>query len=273
MGNFIGMVYATLKNEGVDTKGMSTDDAVKKYNELQEKSGGKSGEKEPTPAEQKRMEEKGIEEDKSYTLSESDKNIVDDAIYWAKKKGNASVRTVFEQIDEDAKGFRGDAYKDMAITNYIKQQLGDPMDAEEKRLKEKYGEDAVERSSFGGGFVIKEKENKDIGIRDDIDYDNVTYPKGTSKEYTMMVNDKYRNAIYRLKGAGIDIKDFKYKPAKEGGIITNTAGIMQKYIFEPFNKKYPKGNNSAWEREYKPLYDAIEAVDDKVYNDWWILNK
>jgi len=55
MANFIGLVYATLKNEGVDTKGMSTDEAVKKYNELQKKSGGKAGEKEGTPAENKKM--------------------------------------------------------------------------------------------------------------------------------------------------------------------------------------------------------------------------
>lgn len=29
MSNFIGMVFASLKNEGIDTKGMSTDEAVK----------------------------------------------------------------------------------------------------------------------------------------------------------------------------------------------------------------------------------------------------
>ncbi len=34
MANFIGLVYATLKQEGIDTKGMSTDEAVAKYNEL-----------------------------------------------------------------------------------------------------------------------------------------------------------------------------------------------------------------------------------------------
>lgn len=55
MSNFIGMVFATLKNEGIDTKGMSTDEAVKKYNELQEKSGGKAGADQPTPAENKRI--------------------------------------------------------------------------------------------------------------------------------------------------------------------------------------------------------------------------
>ena len=55
MANFIGLVYATLKQEGIDTTGMSTDEAVAKYNELQEKSGGKSGEKEPTPAENRKL--------------------------------------------------------------------------------------------------------------------------------------------------------------------------------------------------------------------------
>ena len=61
MANFIGLVYATLKNEGVDTKGMSADEAVAKYNELQKKSGGKGGENEGTPAEQKRLREIGVD--------------------------------------------------------------------------------------------------------------------------------------------------------------------------------------------------------------------
>lgn len=67
MSNFIGLVYATLKNEGVDTKNMSTDEAIKKYNELQEKSGGKAGEKEATPAENKRMERMGIDDKSTKT--------------------------------------------------------------------------------------------------------------------------------------------------------------------------------------------------------------
>lgn len=60
MANFIGLVYATLKNEGIDIKDMNTDEAVAKYNELQEKTGGKSGEKEATPAENRRLEQKNI---------------------------------------------------------------------------------------------------------------------------------------------------------------------------------------------------------------------
>lgn len=72
MANFIGMVFATLQKEGVDTKGMSTDEAVKKFNELKGKNGGgKEGgdkkapsqdKKELTPNESKRLQELGVEE-------------------------------------------------------------------------------------------------------------------------------------------------------------------------------------------------------------------
>lgn len=68
MANFIGLVYATLKAEGIDTSGMSTDEAVAKYNELQMQGGGKAGENEGTPAENRKLEEKG------YTFKKNTKN-------------------------------------------------------------------------------------------------------------------------------------------------------------------------------------------------------
>lgn len=34
MANFIGLVFGTLKKEGIDTKNMSVDDAIAKYNEI-----------------------------------------------------------------------------------------------------------------------------------------------------------------------------------------------------------------------------------------------
>ena len=37
MANFIGLVFGTLKKEGVDTKNMSVDDAIAKYNEITSK--------------------------------------------------------------------------------------------------------------------------------------------------------------------------------------------------------------------------------------------
>lgn len=71
MANFIKLVYATLKNEGIDTKDMDTDEAVEKFKELQKKNGGKVGEKEGTPAEQKRLQELGIESKEERDLKQN----------------------------------------------------------------------------------------------------------------------------------------------------------------------------------------------------------
>ena len=38
MANFIGLVFGTLKKEGIDTKNMSVDDAIAKYNEISKSS-------------------------------------------------------------------------------------------------------------------------------------------------------------------------------------------------------------------------------------------
>lgn len=177
MANFIGMVFATLQKEGVDTKGMSTDEAVKKFNELKGKNGG------------------------------------------GKDGGDKKAQS------QDKKGLTPN---------------------ESKRLKQ-------------------------LGI-DDIDYDNVKYPRGTSKEYTEKVNKNYEKALPILSKLGITPDDFGGKKSKEGGFEDNTEEIMNKYVFKPFRQKYPKGNNAAWEKEYQPIYDAIEAVGDKHYNDFYIRN-
>lgn len=39
MANFIGMVYGTLKAKGIDTSGMSVDEAIEKFNELNKNDG------------------------------------------------------------------------------------------------------------------------------------------------------------------------------------------------------------------------------------------
>lgn len=173
MSNFIGMVFASLKNEGIDTKGMSTDEAVKKYNELQKKTGGKAGANQPTPAENRK--------------------------YGTNNKRSFNYRTT-----------------------------------------------------------------------GDIDYQNIKYPQGTSKEYTFKVNEKYEKAMPLLEAMGVKESDFGGQPSKEGGFEDNTKELLDKYVFEPFNKRYPKGNNEMWKNHYQPIYDAIEAVADKHYNDYWI---
>ena len=100
--------------------------------------------------------------------------------------------------------------------------------------------------------------------------DKIGYPKGTSKEYTDEVNESYNKALPVLEKAGIKLEEFKGETNKQGGFDTNAKEIMDKYVFNPFREKYPSGNNDAWNKEYKPLYDAIESVLDKQYNDWYI---
>lgn len=58
MSNFIGMVFATLKKEGIDTSKMDTSEAIAKYNEIQG-NGGSSAKGEETPKAEKKTETKG----------------------------------------------------------------------------------------------------------------------------------------------------------------------------------------------------------------------
>lgn len=74
MANFIALVYATLKNEGVDTSKMSQEEAIKKFKELQKQSGVSSGEKEATPAESRKVKEISKNNSKIKT-EENDENI------------------------------------------------------------------------------------------------------------------------------------------------------------------------------------------------------
>ena len=141
--------------------------------------------------------------------------------------------------------------------------------------------DLIEEKKFSGAKDMKkyidnrENKNKPDGKDDNqsIDYKNIEYPKGTSKGYTMVVNKKYEQALPILEKAGIKLSDFGGKANEFGGFDDNSREIMDKYVFEPFDKKYPKGNNEAWEKDFQPLYDAIESVFDKNYNDWYIKNQ
>lgn len=61
MSNFIGMVFATLKKEGIDTSKMDTSEAIAKYNEIQGNGGGSSAKGEETPKAEQKTETKGKE--------------------------------------------------------------------------------------------------------------------------------------------------------------------------------------------------------------------
>lgn len=61
MSNFIGMVFATLKKEGIDTSKMDTSEAIAKYNEIQGSGGGSSAKGEETPKTEQKTAETGKE--------------------------------------------------------------------------------------------------------------------------------------------------------------------------------------------------------------------
>lgn len=108
MANFMGLVYATLKKEGIDTSKLSTDEAVAKYNELQKKSGGKAGEKEPTPAEQRKFAEQEIKDNKSKQLDIIKKYnpMTDD--YHVGIRSVDDIKTFKEAMEDDESFYWGD---------------------------------------------------------------------------------------------------------------------------------------------------------------------
>lgn len=129
MANFIGMVFATLQKEGVDTKGMSTDEAVKKFNELKGKNGGgKEGgdkkapsqdKKELTPNERKRLEQLGVE-NKNNTDPEIEK--------FAKKTGldYVDAERMYKEIKEEEEAYTAFVDKKTAADRNDKYTTGNP---------------------------------------------------------------------------------------------------------------------------------------------------
>lgn len=59
MSNFIGMVFATLKKEGIDTSKMDTSEAIAKYNEIKGGEGGSNTKGEETPKQEEKTAETG----------------------------------------------------------------------------------------------------------------------------------------------------------------------------------------------------------------------
>lgn len=270
MANFIGLVYATLKSEGIDTAGMSTDEAVKKYNELQKEGGGKAGENEGTPAENRKLEEKG------YTFKKNTKNgeqIVN--------KYQQDGETHIIAKAEDGNFVVGYNYNEDKGTFENSAKFSSMKEAEQAfrknnpnaRLTEQNLSKGKKQSLVDTGKIDKTISKLEEGQKSNkIDYENVKYPAGTSKEYTMGVNKKYEQALPVLEKLGIKEEDFGGQKSKEGGYEDKTREIMEKYVFTPFKEKYPKGNNEAWQKDFQPIYDAIDAVADKHYNDWYIKN-
>lgn len=114
MANFIGLVYATLKEAGIDTSKMSTDEAVKKFEELQEKE--KKVKEDPENIKRKLNGEKAINKDdlKEKQLEIINKNnpMVDD--YHVGIRSIEDIKTFDEVINDEESFVWGDFSKEDA---------------------------------------------------------------------------------------------------------------------------------------------------------------
>lgn len=133
MSNFIGMVFATLKKEGIDTSKMDTSEAIAKYNEIQGSGGGSSAKGEETPkTEQKTAEtgketaEKGTTEKDSADATVSKKETVEDtgAISQDKQRDdryttgnpdNISKQSNIANIGNDLQNYKGSGSADLVL--------------------------------------------------------------------------------------------------------------------------------------------------------------
>ena len=204
----------------------------------------------------------------------------------------------FTTSDKKAKANVITENKSVVVENKGKKEKEKPFDIDtidvSLRKKVESGEitlkDASKELAKAGwyNFIPSEEETKKaLGIKgnkanvidDDLtgkkatrDYDSITYPKGTSKEYTMKVDKEYQEALPILKKYGVDIKEFGSWEDKDA-FADKYEEITKKYVFDRYEKETNKTNQVWKEKGYQELFDALEKVEDKQYNDWWIKNK
>ena len=88
----------------------------------------------------------------------------------------------------------------------------------------------------------------------DVANDKIRYPKGTSWKYTQEINRKFGDAVNTLQNANIDVSGL--------GNFEQINALQKKLMAE-----WETTHDDA---KYKPLIDALEVIEDKIYNDAYI---
>lgn len=125
MSNFIGMVFATLKKEGIDTSKMDTSEAIAKYNELKGGEGGSNAKGEETPKQEEKTAETGKETAKK-TDAEKDSTVATVAKEEPKDKqradkytvgnpDNINKQTTIDNIEKDLQSYKGSGSVDLVL--------------------------------------------------------------------------------------------------------------------------------------------------------------
>ena len=132
MSNFIGIVFATLKKEGIDTSKMDTSEAIAKYNEIKGGDGGSNEKGEETPKQEEKTAETGketakktdAEKDSVTTEKDStvetvskeepqDKQRADK--YTVGNPDNINKQTTIDNIEKDLQGYKGSGSVDLVL--------------------------------------------------------------------------------------------------------------------------------------------------------------
>lgn len=132
MSNFIGMVFATLKKEGIDTSKMDTSEAIAKYNEIKGGEGGSNAKGEETPKQEEKTAETGKETAKK-TDAEKDSVTTekDSAVETVSKEepqdkqradkytvgnpDNINKQTTIDNIEKDLQSYKGSGSVDLVL--------------------------------------------------------------------------------------------------------------------------------------------------------------
>ena len=132
MSNFIGMVFATLKKEGIDTSKMDTSEAIAKYNEIKGGDGGSNAKGEETPKQEEKTAETGKETvkktdaEKDSVTTEKDSTVEPVSKEEPKDKqradkytvgnpDNINKQTTIDNIEKDLQSYKGSGSVDLVL--------------------------------------------------------------------------------------------------------------------------------------------------------------
>ena len=98
-------------------------------------------------------------------------------------------------------------------------------------------------------------------------------PKGTSTTYTDEINKKYNDAVSFLKEKGYDVNSFNQDSVKQhiDKLFVDHDNELKAVNKNLNNLRMPANTgNELWNLKYKPIYNALDVVSDKLYNDDFI---
>lgn len=212
MANFIGLVYATLKEKGIDTSKMSTDEAVAKFKELQ---GEGKEEKKDTPEDVKKKlngEEIKAENVKKGETSED-----------VNKRYNAYKEQNKHYLEEIKKGLGGEKPNQVQVRKAVQhliEQKGELNGWDANMIKDELGADTTQvQNAFSYMQFNKNKKEEPSEIKDKLN------GKKSDKIIDKLDNRTFRDAYHFLDWVGYQTdENFKWSNNRDGSMTIKAFG-------------------------------------------------